>query len=47
MTLASHIRLVKIMPEFEQYFNKELALRSMLYGWVLIIAVYMALKVGL
>ncbi|MDX2367594.1 MAG: O-antigen ligase family protein [Colwellia sp.] len=47
MTLASHIRLAKIMPEFEQYFNKNLALRSMLYGWVLIIAVYMALKVGL
>lgn len=47
MTLASHIRLAKIMPEFEQYFNKDIALRSMMYGWVLIIAVYLALKVGL
>jgi len=47
MALASHIRLVKLMPEFEQYFTNKLALRSMIYCWVLIIAVYLALKVGL
>lgn len=47
MTLASHIRLVKLEPELEQFFNTKVAVRSMLYSWVIIIAVYITLKVGL
>jgi O-antigen ligase len=47
MTLASHIRLVKLEPALEQFFNTETALRSMMYSWVVIIAVYVTLKIGL
>lgn len=47
MTLASHIRLVKLQPELEQYFNPKVALRSMGYSWAIIIAVYITLKIGL
>ena len=47
MALASHIRMVKLKPEYQEYFNKHLALRSMLYCWVVIIAVYISLKLGL
>lgn len=47
MTLASHIRLVKLEPALEQFFNTETALRSMMYSWVVIIAVYITLKIGL
>jgi len=47
MALASHIRMVKLKPEYQQYFNKSLALKSMGSCWVLIVAVYIALKMGL
>jgi len=47
MALASHIRMIKLKPEYKEYFNKSLALRSMLYCWVVIIAVYISLKMGL
>ena len=47
MFLASHIRVVKLCPQFNRYFNVQVAMKSMGYCWVLIIAVYAALKVGL
>lgn len=47
MTLASHIRLVKLEPKLEQFFNTNIAIRSMLYCWVIIVAVYITLKMGL
>jgi O-antigen ligase len=47
MAIASHIRMVKLKPEYQQYFNKSLAIKSTGYCWVVIIAVYIALKIGL
>ncbi|PCI57701.1 MAG: O-antigen polymerase [Gammaproteobacteria bacterium] len=47
MAMASHIRLIKIKPEFTQYFDKSLAFKSMGYCWVVIVAVYISLKLGL
>jgi len=47
MAIASHIRMVKLKPEYQAYFNGSLALRSMGYCWVVIVAVYIALKLGL
>ncbi len=47
MALASHIRMIKIKPEYKEYFSKPFALKSMLYCWVVIIAVYLSLKLGL
>jgi O-antigen ligase len=48
ITLASHIRLSKLMPELAmQCFNTSVVLRSMMYCWAIIVAVYIALKVGL
>ena len=48
ITLASHIRLAKVMPELAiQCFNTSVVLRSMMYCWAIIVAVYIALKVGL
>jgi putative inorganic carbon (HCO3(-)) transporter len=47
MALASHIRMIKLKPEYAQYFNKSLALKSMGYCWVAIFAVYISLKLGL
>ena len=47
MSLASHIRLVKLVPKLEQFFSANIAIRSMLYCWVIIVAVYITLKMGL
>jgi O-antigen ligase len=47
MTVASHIRIVKLKSEYKQYFNNSLAFKSMGYCWVVIIAVYVSLKLGL
>ncbi|WP_077338946.1 O-antigen ligase family protein [Pseudocolwellia agarivorans] len=47
MAIASHIRMVKLKPEYQEYFNNSLALRSMGYCWVVIVAVYISLKLGL
>lgn len=47
MTLASHIRVVKIEPKLLQFFNANIAMRSMLYCWVVVLAVYITLKLGL
>lgn len=47
MTIASHIRMVKIAPEYQQYFSNIFAFRAMGYCWVVIIAVYISLKLGL
>ena len=47
MAIASHIRMVKLKPEYQAYFNCSLALRSMGYCWVVIVAVYISLKLGL
>ncbi len=47
MTLASHIRLVKLEPKLEKFFTTNIAIRSMLYCWVVIVAVYITLKMGL
>jgi O-antigen ligase len=48
ITIASHIRIQKIAPElFHECFNGKLLFQSILYAWVIIIAVYMSLKIGL
>jgi O-antigen ligase len=47
MTIASHIRMVKVSPEYQEYFTSTLAFRSMGYCWVVIVAVYISLKLGL
>lgn len=47
MTIASHIRLVKLKPEYQEFFNNTLAFRSMGYCWLVIVAVYISLKLGL
>ncbi|MGB2741776.1 MAG: O-antigen ligase family protein [Cognaticolwellia sp.] len=47
MTIASHLRLIKLNPSYAIHFTKQLALKSMLYCWSIIIAVYIALKLGL
>jgi len=47
MAIASHIRMVKLKPEYKEHFNGSLALRSMGYCWVVIVAVYISLKLGL
>ena len=47
MTIASHIRMVKVCPEYQEHFSKSHALRSMGYCWVVIVAVYISLKLGL
>jgi O-antigen ligase len=47
MSLASHVRLIKLEPKIEQFCNANIAIRSMLYCWVVIIAVYITLKMGL
>jgi O-antigen ligase len=47
MTIASHVRLIKINPAYAIHFTKQLALKSMLYSWSIIVAVYIALKLGL
>lgn len=47
MTIASHLRLIKINPDYAIHFTKQLAIKSMLYCWSIIVAVYIALKLGL
>lgn len=47
MALASQVRLLKLIPELNIYCDKSLAMKSMGYCWVIIIAVYLALKLGL
>jgi hypothetical protein len=48
MTLASHTRLSKLIPELgKECFNISLVFHSMAYCWAIIVAVYIALKVGL
>ena len=47
MLLASHIRVMKIKPDFEKYMDSALVVKSMGYCWVIIVAVYIALKMGL
>ncbi|WP_077287406.1 O-antigen ligase family protein [Cognaticolwellia aestuarii] len=47
MTIASHIRMIKLSPEYKEYFSYALAFRSMGYCWVVIVAVYISLKLGL
>lgn len=47
MALASHLRLIKLVPEYQQYFSNAWARKSMLYCWAIIAAVYLALKLGL
>ena len=47
MTIASHIRMIKIKPEYQDLFSNTLAFKSMGYCWVVIVAVYIALKLGL
>lgn len=47
MALASHIRVMKLMPDYQPLFSLSLAIKSMGYAWVIIIAVYISLKLGL
>lgn len=47
MAIASHIRMIKLKPEYQRYFNKSVAFKAMTYCWVVIVAVYISLKLGL
>ncbi|MEH6625342.1 MAG: O-antigen ligase family protein [Motiliproteus sp.] len=47
MTIASHIRLFKLIPEYLQFYNWALAFKCMGYSWAIIVAVYLTLKVAL
>lgn len=48
MQTASHIRLIKLRPELQDIlFNSKNVIKCMCYSWVIIVAVYLALKVGL
>ena len=47
MTLASHIRLQKLEPAYSVYSNNQIAIKSMMTCWVIIVIVYLALQVGL
>jgi len=47
MTVASHARVIKQLPEYEQYFTAAIIKRSMVYCWSIIATVYLALKLGL
>jgi hypothetical protein len=47
MAIASHVRLIKLNPAYAIHFSTKLALRSMMYCWAIIVAVYIALKLGL
>jgi O-antigen ligase len=47
MALASQVRLLKLFPEFNIYCDKSVAMKSMGFCWIIIIAVYLALKMGL
>jgi O-antigen ligase len=48
MLTASHLRLIKIRPELkEKLFNGKTVFKCMGYSWIIIMAVYAALKVGL
>jgi len=47
MTLASHHRTVKLIPELKQHFNGSLAMKCMMYSWSIILVVYIALKLAL
>ncbi|OMH25664.1 O-antigen ligase [Motiliproteus sp. MSK22-1] len=47
MSIASHIRLFKLMPDFYRYYSRDTVFSCMGYCWVVIIAVYLTLKIGL
>ena len=47
MAIASQIRLLKLCPELKVHQEISLAIKSMGYCWIIIIAVYIALKLGL
>lgn len=47
MAIASHVRVIKLIPEYKEYFSVAIAIKSMRYCWVIIVAVYIALKMGL
>ena len=47
MTIASHYRVVKLLPELSQFINKALVIKSIFYSWAIIIVVYLALKIAL
>lgn len=47
MALASHIRVMKALPDYQQFFTTSLAIKSMGYCWFIIVAVYISLKLGL
>lgn len=47
MAIASHVRLIKLNPEYAIHFSTRLAVRSMFYCWSIIVAVYISLKLGL
>ncbi|MDP7592864.1 MAG: O-antigen polymerase [Litorilituus sp.] len=47
MTIASHYRVIKVLPELACYFDKALAIKCTLYSWSIIFVVYAALKITL
>lgn len=47
MSIASHIYVIKEFPEIKARVNTKLTFQCMLYCWILIFAVYIALKVAL
>ncbi|WP_068544423.1 O-antigen ligase family protein [Thalassotalea crassostreae] len=47
MTIASHLRLMRICPELKEIYNINITIKSMISAWVIIVLVYIALKIGL
>mgnify|MGYP005988193073 CR=1 FL=1 len=47
MNMASHYRIIKLVPEFEDKFNTTRILQAIGIGWGLMVMVYITLKVAL
>lgn len=47
MSIASNVRVIKLLPDFVIHTDKKLILKSIKYGWIILILVYIALKLGL
>ncbi len=47
MSIASNVRVIKLLPDFVIHTDKRLILKSIKYGWAILILVYIALKLGL
>jgi len=44
MTIASHKRIIKLIPEYSQFYNLKTSIQSMMYCWSIVFVVYFSLK---